>query len=226
MYDRSTQNKVTELRGLLIAPKTTHNQPIDTTIEISAMTSLDRVKIEVENGHMSRTKLFERVRNRRYDILHFAAHSDENYLYLNGDKLPPDQIWQVAQMVKARLVFFNSCRSGRLASVIVSRGVEYAIHSNVEMLDSEAWQAIVAFYETLDSQIEAEDVYDIHKAFDDSVAGDGNYGIYIRYDHAGVLPMQRRVERLEKMALGMLALGAVHLAVTASFLAAWWNGGL
>lgn len=201
----TNESNMKELRVLLIAP-TLEN--INAIPEIRAISALHRVF--PLNGHVSLQDVYDAAKDDSYDIIHFALHSNQDMLRLNGDVLTPEDVAQVARLAHAKLIFLNSCNSGRHASYAVQHGVEFAIFSNIAISDAGAWKFPVAFYEFLSDQIEKKQV-NFAKAYNDASSADGAYGITSSYDRAGVLPLQVKLAQLEARLWWMMAIGAANI---------------
>lgn len=154
-----------------------HSAPLDTIPEIRALTSMHRVT--VLNGTVTAQDVYNACRQEQRDIIHFAAHSDEYKVLLSGDEtLDAEDIAQIARIARCRLVFFNSCRSARLATYAVAHGVQFAIATTVDIPDREAWKTPLSFYGYLHEQMAAVQdplKVDIPAAFRGAVNGEGTY---------------------------------------------------
>lgn len=201
-----------ELRVLLVAPDVAN---VDGISEIRTITGLHRVT--VLNGHVSARDVYDAARLQKFDIIHFAMHSDSDVLKLNGDVLTPESVSQISRLAGAHLLFFNSCLSGRHASYAVQRSTDFAIYANIQLPDAIAWKMPLTFYEFLADQEGDAGTVNYPKAFNDAMSGDGNYGITSAYDRVGVLPLQQRMDGLEhsqrvqfRLILAMFILGALQ----------------
>lgn len=166
------------MRVLLVAPD---QHGIDARPEVDLITSMHRVHLL--QGIVSKQRLYNDVKTNDYDIIHFASHSTEETLALSGDdELSPEEISQIARLCKAQLLFFNSCISGRMADYSVRHGLQYAIHTNVELEDEESWKMPLAFYRFLKDQIkESCDSVNFVESFMAADTGDGVYGLSISH---------------------------------------------
>jgi hypothetical protein len=165
------------IRVLLVAPE----MGLNTVEEIRLLTEMHSV--HVLSGHLTWADFLDACRRGRSDIIHFAVHSDSQRLRLNGDLLTPLQVAQAARLAGAKVLFFNSCESARHAAFAVRNGVDYAIHTTEKVMDAQAWQTPLAFYEYLRVEDEEGEV-DYPGAFVAADSGDGLYGLYssIRVD--------------------------------------------
>jgi len=165
------------MRVLLVAPD---QQGVDAHPEVDLITSMHRVHLL--QGNVPKERLYNDVRTSEYDIIHFATHSTEQTLALSdGDSLTPEEISQIARLSKAQLLFFNSCISGRMADYAVRHGVQYAVHTNVELDDEESWKMPLAFYRFLKDQMDTGRCCNFVEAFMAADTGDGIYGLSISH---------------------------------------------
>lgn len=165
------------MRVLLVVPD---SDGIYSMPEIDLITSMHRVR--VLQGEVTKQRLFNDVRENRYDIIHIAAHSNENGIILDDGMVTPEELAQITRLASAEMVFFNSCDSGRLADYAVRHGVKYAIHTNTDLPDAIAWQMPLAFYRFLKDQKESSMPIDYTEAFIFADTGEGVYGISVSYD--------------------------------------------
>lgn len=220
MFAKKNQTPV-ELKVLLVAPTV---ERIDSSPEIKALTALQRIRVAVLTGHVSAQHVFEAVDRNSYDIVYFAVHSDSEHIALNGARLSSESIGQIAKLAGASVVFFNSCNSGKHASFLVQRGVQWGIFLNVELKDEQAWRMPLLFFDQLNKQIVESNNPSIPKAFFDAIPGDGTYGITSSYDRAGFLPVQRQLNTMRLWLYGLTVGAALNLLVFCS-LAIWWLRG-
>lgn len=191
-------------RILLIGSK-----DVQITGEVRYLTSLDNIRVTVlANGDVHARTIYEACRRQRFDAIHFAVHSDERKIIVNGDILNPEDIAQLARLCRATLVFFNSCVSGRLSSYVTRHGVDFSICNNTPLADEDAWKTPLAFYDFINSQIAASGTFSIAEAYDESTPDDGEYGIYINHQRSRIVLVQARLDRLERVAI---ALGLVDI---------------
>ena len=189
------------MRVLLVAP----DQPgINGIAEVRAITSQHRVM--VLNGPVSVADVYDAARHGRYDILHFAAHSHDRELDLSaGEVMTPEDVAQVGRNAGAKLIFFNSCRSGLLADYVIRHGVAFAIHSNIELPDDDAWKMPSVFYDFVAEQRDRNAV-DYASAFEQADAGDGVYGLSVAIDRCSSWePLMVRLQASETRIAALVA---------------------
>lgn len=159
------------MRVLVIAP----DQPgIDTLPEIRSIQR--RHHMSILGGVVKPQDIYDACRDTRFDVHHYATHSGpQGALLSEGVLFTAEDIAQVARMKDTETIFFNSCESGRLASYAVRHGVRYAIHTNIDLLDGDAWKPAMTFY----GYLENGHSRDIVGAFVVADSGDGDYGLQI-----------------------------------------------
>lgn len=150
---------------------------LDQIPEIRALTRMHRVT--VLSGPVTEDDVFDACQRDPYDIIHFASHSDEERVYLSGSEdLAPARLEQLIGLSGCRLMFFNSCKSARLAALMVRAGLHYAIATTVELPDAEAWQTVLGFYTQCKRQmmqVKEPKLVDIPTAFGMAIGSDGTY---------------------------------------------------
>lgn len=153
-------------------------------------------RVSVLSGTVTVQDVYSACQGETYDILHFAGHSDEERIELSGgENLNDEDIRRLIELGSFRLLFFNSCRSARLAAFAVSHGAPYAIATTIDLPDRDAWKAALTFYEHCRAQMaqvkDAKQV-DLPAAFRAAVNGDGAYMM--------LMSIQRQTEIGELMA--------------------------
>jgi hypothetical protein len=210
--------KMQELRVLLVAPDT--QIKLENKTEIAQITDLEQVRVRVLPGYVSARSLYEAVKDGRYDIIHFASHSNADYISLNGDKLSASDLRQVCNSARAQAVFFNSCGSVKMGSALVQRGIEYAISTTVELADSDAWKMPLLFYESLNNQITDTGTFNIPQAFFATAPGDGTYNLMVALASSGMMPVQKRLADLQRQVwwlFGLLTAETVGVAALGAY---------
>jgi hypothetical protein len=183
-----------EIRVLLVAPDTA--KKLNNRTEINQLTSLEHVRVRVLAGHVTAQTLFEATKDQRWDIIHFAVDSGPDSVALNGDILSATDLRMIATNSRVRCLFFNSCRSGKLASALIQRGVQHAISLNIDLEDAGAWKMPLYFYEFLNEQIRLYGSYNIPDAFFSAVPGDGTYNLTSAQHTISAANIQQDVQRL------------------------------
>ncbi|CAN5442041.1 hypothetical protein BH10CHL1_BH10CHL1_18020 [soil metagenome] len=186
----------TGMKILLIVP----DQPgINNIPEVRAITSLGRTV--VLSGTVTVADVYQQARYAKFDIIHFATHGDEsNQMLSNGEAMSPEDVAQCGRQCGAHLIFFSSCRSGLFASYVTRHGVRYAVHTNIELKDRDAWKLPSAFYDILNEAENAGKALDYVQAFLQADSGDGSYGLAMPLDIesvAGPLLNQLRITASE-----------------------------
>lgn len=190
------------MRILLIAPNV---QPaIDAVPEIRSITSLHQVTVIHET--VTTRDIYQTAQRGNYDIIHFATH---------GGTYKAEDILNVARVANAQLVFLNACNTGRIASYLVAHGIPYAISTNVELADMEAWKVPLSFYEFLARQEHHSDVLNYPAAYSQADSGDGDYSLSVSVERISTMAkLSKRIEELElKMNIAIVLLVVAILIV-------------
>lgn len=160
------------LKILLVAP----NLGLNVTPEVRDLTTLHRVT--VLSDAVTTRDVVQYARS-NFDVIHFSTHSDERVVSLSGsDYLSDTDILQIARSSRAKLVFFNSCKAGRLAHYLVGHGVPLAVHTNMELEDADAWKFPLAFYDAVDRLGNTTPIVYV-RAFEEANDGEGLYGLAV-----------------------------------------------
>ena len=130
------------MRVLVVAP----DQPgINAIPEVRRIQSIHDCALLY--GVVTAEDVFRACQEKAFDVLHFAAHGGPEGVGLsNGGMLTAEDIAQMLRLRETSGVFFNSCNTGRLAAYCARHGTQWAISSEIELLDAEAWKMAAAFY--------------------------------------------------------------------------------
>lgn len=195
------------MKILLVTPD---DPQINAIQEIRTITSLHQVL--VLNGKLSTREIYEVAQRGTLDALHFGLHGDDSGLLLGADKLETDDLLQIMRVSGVRLVYFNACNSGALGAFLVARGLPYAIVTNRQLDEADAWKMPLAFYEFLARQERAGVAVDIPLSFGQADSGDGLYSLLVSLPRISTLAsVTEKVDRLEGRmrtmfyAMGLLA---------------------
>lgn len=189
------------MRVLLIVP--TVQPAIDTVPEIRSITSLHQVT--VVNGDVSIRELYQIAQRGNFDVIHFGTH---------GGTYQAEDILSLARVASASLVFLNACSTGRVASYLVAHGISYAISTNVELADMQAWKVPLSFYEYLARQEHAGEVLNYPVAYSQADSGDGDYSLSVSVERITTMAkLTRRIEELETKVNIAIALLVVAVLV-------------
>lgn len=197
-------SQVSVVKVLLIVPNV---QPgLDTVPEIRNITALHQVT--VLNGTLTDREIYATAQRGNFDIIHVGAHRD------TYDR---DDLLQIARVANAKLVFLNACNSGKIASYLVAHGINYAISTNEELDDMQAWKFPLAFYEYLARQIHDGEVVSYPTAYGQADSGDGDYSLSVSVAHISTMTaVTRRIDGLE-----LKVNAAIGLLVVALLIVGW-----
>lgn len=216
------------MRILVVAP----DQPgLNTRREVRQIQRKHHMSIL--DGTVTPEDIYQACRETAFDIHHYATDSGAEGVKLSdGVLFGPDEIAGVARIRETPCLFFNSCYSGKIASYAVRHGVRYAVHTNIELKDSEAWKPAVGFYESLQNG-HGKDYVGAYIVAD---SGDGDYGLNVDPEYlvelqrstalVAALPHTARpFTRQEALVWGLGLLGASGLLAAAiNLLGGMWAG--
>jgi len=169
------------VRILIVAP----DQP-----GINAVPEIRRIQarhdIALLDGSVTAEDVFRACQEKAFDVMHFAAHSGPDGVRLSdGAIMPAEDIAQILRLRETRGVFFSSCNAGRLAAYCARHGATWAICSEVELNDVDAWKTAAAFY-SHQANGHARDFVGAYTLAD---SGDGDYGLHVSPDY--IVDLQR-----------------------------------
>lgn len=141
------------------------------------------------HGTVSADDIYRACQEKAFDVLHFATHGGpEGVLLSGGQLLAAEGIAQFVRLRETQGVFFSACQTGRLGSYCVRHGARWAISSEVDLVDAEAWKLAAAFY----SHQRNGNSKDFVGAYMLADSGDGDYALHVSPDY--VRELQRRAD--------------------------------
>lgn len=162
-------------------------------------------------GTVTPDDIYRAVQEKSFDVLHFATHGGpDGVLLSNGVILDAETIAQFVRLRETAGVFFSACQTGRLASYCARHGARWAISSEVDLSDAEAWKLAAAFY-SHQRNGHAKDFVGAFRLADD---GDGDYALHVSLEW--IADLQR---------LAATAATIPHAAALTRQEAALWAGG-
>ena len=127
-------------------------------------------------GAVTTEDIFRACQEKAFDVLHFATHGGPEGVRLSaGETLTAEDIAQMIRLRETKGVFFNSCNTGRLASYCARHGAVWAISSEIDVVDGEAWKMAAAFY----SHQRNGHSKDFTGAYVLADSGDGDYALHV-----------------------------------------------
>jgi hypothetical protein len=130
-------------------------------------------------GTVTLDDIYRAVQEKSFDVIHFATHGGPDGVMLSGGVvLDAETIAQLTRLRETAGVFFSSCSTGKLGAYVVRHGARWAISSEVELSDAEAWKLAAAFY----SHQRNGHAKDFIGAFRLADGGDGDYALHISLD--------------------------------------------
>ena len=149
-------------------------------VGVDAITEVRRIQqwhdVGTLYGTVTVDDIYRAVQEKAFDVLHFATHGDPDGVQLSGGVLlDVETIAQFLRLRETRGVFFSSCETGRLASYAVNHGATWAISSEVDLSDADAWKLAAAFY----SHQRNGNAKNFVGAWRLSDSGDGDYSLVV-----------------------------------------------
>ena len=191
------------MRVLVVAPD---SPGLNTRPEVRQIQR--RHHMSILDGSVSPEDVYQCCRETPFQVIHFATHSGPEGVSLSdGAILDAEDIAQVARLHETPCLFFNSCQSGKLASYAVRHGVRYAVHTNIDLPDGDAWKAVLAFYDVLQNG-HGRDFVGAYVMAD---SGEGDYGISVSPTY--IQELQQAAATLLKQPQGTLIVSR-RLALT------------
>ncbi len=180
--------------------------------------------VAILHGAVTAEDVYRACQEKAFDVLHFATHGGPQGVALSGGALlTAEDIAQFVRLRETTGVFFSACQTGRLAAYCVRHGARWAISSEVDLPDAEAWKLAAAFY----SHQRNGHAKDFVGAYVLADSGDGEYALHIAPDYVRELqraavvvasmPHAATLSRSEALLWGagvLVASGALALAVT------------
>ena len=155
---------------------------------INAVPEIRRIQarhdIAILYGAVTAEDVFRACQEKAFDVMHFASDSGPDGVRLSdGAIMPAEDIAQILRLRETRGVFFSSCNAGRLAAYCARHGATWAICSEVELNDVDAWKTAAAFY-SHQANGHARDFVGAYTLAD---SGDGDYGLHVSPDYIAEL---------------------------------------
>jgi hypothetical protein len=115
-------------------------------------------------GRVTRERLFAAIRNRQFDIVHYAGHASRSGVEISdGVLLDAPSLVQIARSVHALLIFLNGCDTAALGQTLVDEHIPNAICTLSEIADSMARETAQLFYNALSSTGDIRAAYNMSK---------------------------------------------------------------
>jgi len=155
---------------------------------VDAISEVRRIQqwhdVALLHGPVTADDIYRACQEKAFDVLHFAAHGGPAGISLSsGVLLQAEEIAQFARLRETRGLFFSACSTGSIASYCVRHGATWAISSEVNLPDADAWKLAAAFY----SHQRNRHVRDFVGAYTLADSGDGNYALHVSPDYIQAL---------------------------------------
>lgn len=159
------------MRILIIAPNVSGIEAIN---EVRLIQSWHDVALL--HGTVTVSDVYRALQEKTYDSVYFASHGGpQGILLSNNTIMTAEDIAQACRQKEVNGVFFSACQTGRVASYCVRHGITWAISSEVELPDEQAWKLAAAFY----GQQRNGHAKDFVGAYLVADSGDGEYALHI-----------------------------------------------
>lgn len=179
-------------RLLFIAPG---DSGLDVVPEIDALFELG-YSAQVVQGPVTRERLFGIVRNREFDAIHFAGHSNaEGVLLSNGEVFEAPSIVQLVKSTGATFVFLNGCESAEIGQLLVDEHVPAVLCTLRRITDVMARETAQVFYKAL------AELGDIRAAYNASKPPlKGGYSLFTNGMEENLLaPVMAKLEEFQRV---------------------------
>jgi hypothetical protein len=98
-------------------------------------------------GNVTVEDVYRLCQEKQFDVIHFATHGGPDGIQLSkGVTMTSEEISQCLRLRETKGLFLNACRTGRVASYAVRHGATWAISSEIDLPDDQAWKLASAFY--------------------------------------------------------------------------------
>lgn len=188
------------MRVLIIAS----GADLDLWSEIDAIEEMHEVTI-IADAQATVANIFEKVRGRKYDILHIASHFDgRNFILASDEKLTRHHVAMLAKNTRVKLAYLNGCGTILMSPYLVQKHIP-AVISNAD----QPWKKIGEQLEIDDemAKINSAIFYDeinrnngnLRKAFDDTNTYDGRLHWNSNGDYLdeAVKPIAKKLETVD-----------------------------
>lgn len=147
-----------QYRVLLIVPES----GLGVVPEVDAMFDLG-YSPQVVQGLVTRERIFQVIRSRSFDIIHYAGHANRDGVELSDGQLDGPSLVQIAKAVNAQLLFLNGCETVELGQALVDEHVPVVICTLRNVNDAMARETSQLFYKAFAKMGDARAAYNMSK---------------------------------------------------------------
>lgn len=147
-----------QYRVLLIVPES----GIGVLPEVDSMFDLG-YSPQVVQGVVTRDRIFQVIRSRGFDIIHYAGHAGPAGVQLSDGILDGPSLVQIAKAVNASLIFLNGCETIELGQMLVDEHVPIVICTLRSVADTLARETSQLFYKAYAQTGDARAAYNMSK---------------------------------------------------------------
>lgn len=118
---------------------------------------------QVVQGLVTRDRIFQVIRSRGFDIIHYAGHAGPDGVQLSDGFLDGPSLVQIAKAVNASLIFLNGCETIELGQMLVDEHVPTVICTLRSVADTLARETSQLFYKAYAQTGDARAAYNMSK---------------------------------------------------------------
>lgn len=118
---------------------------------------------QVVQGAVTRERIFQIIRSRSFDIIHYAGHAGPGGIALSDGILDGASLVQIAKSVNASLIFLNGCETIELGQMLVDEHVPVVICTLRSVADTMARETSQLFYRAYAQTGDARAAYNMSK---------------------------------------------------------------
>lgn len=147
-----------QYRVLLIVPES----GLSVLPEVDAMFDLG-YSPQVVQGAVTRDRVFQVIRNRQFDIIHYAGHASREGITLSDGVLDGPSLVQIAKGCGTDMLFLNGCDTVELGQMLVDEHVPIVICTLRSVNDVMARETAQLFYKAFAQTGDARASYNMSK---------------------------------------------------------------
>ena len=118
---------------------------------------------QVVQGQVTRERIFQVIRSRGFDIIHYAGHAGPDGIMLSDGLLDGPSLVQIAKAVNASIVFLNGCETVELGQMLVDEHISTVICTLRSVADTLARETSQLFYKAYAQTGDARAAYNMSK---------------------------------------------------------------
>ena len=147
-----------QYRVLLIVPENT----LGVVPEVDAMFDMGFTP-QVIQRPVTRERIFQVIRSRNFDIIHYAGHASRDGIQITDGILDGPSLVQISKTVNAQLVFLNGCETVELGQMLVDEHIPVVICTLRSVSDAIARETSQLFYKAFAQTGDPRAAYNMSK---------------------------------------------------------------